>query len=54
VPVCRKSGLHRPGTIDEKLDGGRRGQTADRRQDFARNAERLAAGRDQSQTGYRA
>ena len=53
MPVGGKSGSHRPGAIDEQLDGGRHSQRAHRNQDFAGNAERLAARRDQPQTGHR-
>jgi hypothetical protein len=53
MPVCRKSGSHRPSAIDEQLDCGRHGQWAHGHQDFASNAERLAARRDQPETGHR-
>jgi hypothetical protein len=48
-----ESGSYRSGAIDEQLDGGRRGQTAHRHQNFTGNAKRLAAGRDQSKRGQR-
>ena len=53
MPVCGKSGSHRPSSIDEQLDCGRPAQWAHGHQDFARNAERLAARRDQPQTRHR-
>ena len=52
-PVAFESGLDRPGTIDEELDGGRGCQPAYRYQDFAGNTERLAAGGHEAKTGHR-
>ena len=54
LPFGAEAGLDRPGAIDEELDGGRLGQACHRHQDFAGDAERLAARRDQSETGHRA
>jgi len=51
--VRTEAGTDRPGAIDEQLDGGQRCQAADRHQDFPGDAERLAAGSDQPQTGHR-
>ena len=53
VLICGKSGSYRSGAIDEQLDGGRRRQPMDLHQDFAGNAKRLAAGRDQPKRGHR-
>ena len=53
LPFGAEAGLDRPSAIDEELDGGRLGQARHRHQDFAGNAERLAARRDQSETGHR-
>ncbi len=53
VIVVGKSGSYRAGAIDEQLDGGRRRQTEDLYEDFAGNAQRLAACRDQPKRGHR-
>ena len=52
MPVCGKNPAI-AGAIGEQLDCDRQGQRAHGHQDFARNAERLAARRDQPQTGHR-
>ncbi len=53
LPVCQEAGSHGPGAIGEQLDGARRGQPAHGQQDFPWDAERLAAGGDQPETGHR-
>ncbi len=53
LPVREEAGPHGPGAIGEQLDGGLRGQPAHGHQDFPGNAERLPAGGDQPEAGYR-
>ena len=50
--VGGEAGPYGPGAIGEQLDSGRRGQPAYRDQDFAGDAERLAAGGDQPEAGH--
>jgi hypothetical protein len=50
VPFGTEARLHRPSPIDEELHGGSFGQSSHRNQNFARNAQRLPARRDDSET----